>query len=119
VKAVELASYLNAREIAGVRFTAIEFMPDNSTYAHERCGGVQIAVTDRNVLDAPELGAEIAGALESLYPGAYKVAGVDSLMVNKTSLEALTAGQDPRHIAEQWREGLERFEIVRAKYLLY
>ena len=119
VKAVELASYLNAREIAGVRFTAIEFMPDNSTYAHERCGGVQIAVTDRNVLDAPELGAEIAGALESLYPGAYKVAGVDSLMENKTSLEALTAGQDPRHIAEQWREGLERFESVRAKYLLY
>jgi hypothetical protein len=28
-------------------------------------------------------------------------------------------GQDPRRVAEQWREGLERFELLRAKYLLY
>ena len=119
VKAVELARYLNAREIAGVRFTPIEFTPDNSTYAHEKCGGVQIVVTDRNTLDAPELGVEVAAALQSLYPGEYKVAGVDTLMVNKASLDAIAAGQDPRRVVEQWREGLERFEIVRAKYLLY
>ncbi len=119
VKAVELARYLNAREIEGVRFTPTQFTPDNSTYAHETCGGVRIAVTDRETLDAPELGVEIAAALEALYPGKYKVAGVDNLMVSKASLDAIVAGQDPRRVAEQWREGLERFESVRAKYLLY
>jgi uncharacterized protein YbbC (DUF1343 family) len=94
-------------------------MPDSSLYAHEKCGGIGIVITDRNLLDAPELGIEVAAALQSLYPGDYKVAGVDTLMLNKQSMDALVAGQDPRRIAEQWRENLERFEALRAKYLIY
>jgi hypothetical protein len=76
-------------------------------------------LTDRNTLDAPELGVEIAAALVSLFPGEYKSSGLDGLLVNKSTLEAIAAGQDPRRIAEQWRDGLEQFESVRAKYLLY
>ena len=119
IKSVDLARYLNAREIAGVRFIPTEFTPDNSVYTHEKCGGVQIVVSDRNALDAPELGIEVAASLQSLYPGDYKVGGVDTLMVSKASLDAIAAGQDPRRIAEQWRDGLEKFEILRAKYLIY
>jgi uncharacterized protein YbbC (DUF1343 family) len=119
VNAVELSKYLNAREIAGVRLIPVEFTPDSSEYAHQKCGGVQIVITDRNLLDAPELGIEFAAALQALYPGSYKVAGVDTLMVNKASLDAIVAGQDPRRVTEQWREGLEVFEALRAKYLIY
>jgi uncharacterized protein YbbC (DUF1343 family) len=119
IHAVDLAKYLNARDISGVRFIPVEFTPDSSVYAHERCGGVQIVVSDRNMLDAPELGIEFASALESLYPQSYKVATVDTLMVSKASLEAIVAGDDPRRVAEQWRDGLEKFEALRAKYLLY
>jgi hypothetical protein len=57
--------------------------------------------------------------LQSLYPGDYKVAGVDALMLNKASVDAILAGEDPRRIAEQWRESLERFEMLRTKYLTY
>jgi len=119
IASVDLAKYLNSREIAGVRFVPIEFTPDNSEYAHEKCGGIQIVVTDRNALDAPELGIEIAAALQELYAGDYKVAGVDTLMVNKAALSAIVAGQDPRRVAEQWRDSLEKFEALRAKYLIY
>jgi uncharacterized protein YbbC (DUF1343 family) len=119
VNAVALARYLNAREIGGVRFIPVEFTPDSSVYANEKCGGVQLIVTDRNVLDAPELGIEFAAALQSLYPGNYKVVAVDTLMVNKASLDAIAAGQDPRRVAEQWIDGIERFQAVRAKYLIY
>jgi uncharacterized protein YbbC (DUF1343 family)/CubicO group peptidase (beta-lactamase class C family) len=119
IHAVDLARYLNARNILGVRFIPVEFTPDSSVYAQQRCGGVQIVVSDRNMLDAPELGIEFASALESLYPQSYKVAAVDTLMVSQASLEAIAAGDDPRRVAEQWREGLEKFEALRAKYLLY
>jgi uncharacterized protein YbbC (DUF1343 family) len=119
VKSIDLARYLNGRAIAGVRFIPTEFIPDNSLYAHETCGGIRIVITDRNLLDAPELGIEVAAALQSLYPGEFKVDGVDTLMLNKQSMDALVAGQDPRRIAEQWRENLERFEALRAKYLIY
>ena len=119
IHAVELAKYLNARDIAGVRFIPVEFTPGSSVYAEQRCGGVQIVVGDRNLLDAPELGIEFASALESLYPQSYKVAAVDTLMASNASLEAIVAGDDPRHVAEQWRDGLAKFELLRAKYLLY
>jgi uncharacterized protein YbbC (DUF1343 family) len=119
VKSTELASYLNAREIAGVRFIPQEFTPEGSLYAHEKCGGVQIVVTDRNTLDAPELGIEFASALQSLYSFDYKVAGVDTLMASKASLEGIAAGEDPRRVAEQWRDDLEKFAALRTKYLIY
>jgi uncharacterized protein YbbC (DUF1343 family)/CubicO group peptidase (beta-lactamase class C family) len=119
VNSIELAKYLNARDIAGVRFIPLQFTPDNSSYAQQKCDGVQIVVTDRNTLDAPELGIEVASALQSLYPGDYKVAGVGTLMVSKASADAIAADEDPRRVAEQWRDGLERFEVLREKYLLY
>jgi len=119
INARALAGYLDARDIAGVRFIPTEFTPDTAAYTHEKCRGVQIVVTDRNALDAPELGIEVSAALLSLNPADYKPAGVDMLLVNKASLDALTSGEDPRRVAEQWREPLERFEELRAKYLIY
>jgi hypothetical protein len=35
------------------------------------------------------------------------------------SFQALSTGGDPRNIAESWRDAIEQFETVRAKYLLY
>ncbi len=119
VNAMVLARYLNGREIGGVRFVPVHFTPASAVYAHEDCGGVNLVVTDRDALDGPELGLEIAAALQALYPDQYKIDGVDTQMLHKASLDALKGGEDPRRIAEDWREGLERFEAVRTKYLLY
>jgi uncharacterized protein YbbC (DUF1343 family)/CubicO group peptidase (beta-lactamase class C family) len=119
INPADLARYLNARQIPGVRFIPMLFKPVSSMYANEQCGGVNILLSDRNALDAPELGIEIASALQKLYPDRFKLSGLDSLMVNKASLDALSSGEDPRRIAEQWRDALVRFEAIRAKYLIY
>jgi uncharacterized protein YbbC (DUF1343 family)/CubicO group peptidase (beta-lactamase class C family) len=115
----DLARYLNAREIPGVRFVPSRFTPVSSKYAQERCGGVNILLTDRNALDAPELGIEIASALQKLYPDQFEISSLDTLMVNKASLDALASGEDPRRVAEQWRDAIARFDTIRAKYLIY
>jgi uncharacterized protein YbbC (DUF1343 family) len=117
--AVDLARYLNAREIAGVRFVPVHFTPSAAVYAHEECGGVNVMVTDRDALDGPELGVEVAAALLALYPDKYKIDGIDTLMINRVSLEASKSGEDPRRVAEGWREGIEGFEQMRTKYLIY
>ncbi|MGA3133231.1 MAG: exo-beta-N-acetylmuramidase NamZ domain-containing protein [Terracidiphilus sp.] len=114
-----LAEYLNAREIGGVRFIPLSFTPNASIYAGQKCGGVSIVVTDRDDLDAPELGLEIASALHRLYPDEFKLAALDGLVRNKATLEALDTGEDPRRIAEDWQDALESFKTVRSKYLLY
>jgi len=116
---IALAQFLNAREISGVRFIPVYFTPNSSNYANEKCGGVNIMVTDRNALDAPELGAEVASALQKLYPNQYKIGRLDSLMVSKSSFDAIAAGEDPRRVEEEWQDGIERFEVIRSKYLLY
>ena len=119
IVATKLARYLNAREISGVRFVPTSFTPSSSVYAGQKCEGVSLVVTDRDTLDAPELGLEIAAALHHLYADQFKLAGIDGLVRNKTTLDAVTAGRDPRRIAEDWQEELDKFKTVRAKYLLY
>ena len=119
IDGAKLAQFLNAREISGVRFVPVAFTPGSSKFAGEMCSGVNLVLTDREALDAPELGLEIAAALRELYPGQFKLENLDGLVRNKATLDALAAGEDPRRIAEDWQDAIERFELVREKYLIY
>ena len=74
---------------------------------------------DRNALDSAELGIELASALHKLYPGQYHMERLIELLNNQSVYDAIAAGQDPRRIAEDWREPVERFLQVRQKYLIY
>jgi uncharacterized protein YbbC (DUF1343 family)/CubicO group peptidase (beta-lactamase class C family) len=119
IKGRELAEYLNARALSGVRFVPVSFTPSASVHSGELCQGVNIVLLDRNTLDAPELGIELASALHKLYPKDFKMERMAELLVNQAAYDALAAGQDPRRVAEGWREGLDKFGEMRAKYLLY
>ncbi len=119
VSAKRLAAYLNERDIAGVRFVPIMFMPTSGPYVHQECEGVQIVVINREVLDAPELGIELAAALHNAAPTGFDIAHMKPLLVNQAVFIGLQAGQDPRRIADDWRDGIEQFMQVRKRYLIY
>lgn len=119
IKSRQLAAYLNGRDIQSVRFVPIVFTPSASNYAGERCEGVNLIVLDRNTLESPELGIELASALHRLYPNDFKLERMSDLLVNQAVLDAIAAGEDPRRIAEDWQERLEEFVRLREKYLLY
>ncbi len=119
MKSRELAAYLNARGIAGVRFVPVTFTPTTAVYSGQECQGVNVILTDRNGFDGPELGIELAAALHKLYSTDFKLERMQELLVNQSTYDALVAGEDPRRIAQDWQEGLERFEKVREKYLIY
>ncbi len=119
IKARELAQYLNAREISGVRFVPVSFTPSASNYLGQKCDGVNILLTDRNAFDAPELGVELASALHKLYPEQFHMERMIELVVNQPVYDAIVTGQDPRRIAADWQERLEKFQPVRQKYLIY
>ena len=78
-----------------------------------------MVVLDRNLFDATELGIELASALHKLYPADFKLERMADLLVNQPALQAIDAGQDPRRIVSDWQERLEKFLIIREKYLLY
>ena len=119
VKGKELAAYLNQRSIQGVRFVPLTFMPSSSNFAGQLCEGVNVVLLDRNTLDAPELGIELAAALHKLYPADFKIEKMQDLLLNQATYDALLAGLDPRRIAEEWEERLHVFMAMREEYLVY
>jgi uncharacterized protein YbbC (DUF1343 family) len=119
IKSRELAGYLNGRGIAGARFVPVTFTPTASVYSGQKCEGVNIVLTERNALDAPELGIELAAALKKLYPADFKMERMAELLVNQAAYDGLVTGKDPRRTAQDWQEELEKFEVVRKKYLIY
>jgi len=119
INAHDLAQHLNARLISGVRFVPVSFTPNASNYAGEKCAGVNILLTDRNALDAPELGVEIAAALHKLYPEQFHLERMNELLLNQAAFDAIAKGQDPRRIAQDWQDSLDKFQQLRQKYLLY
>ncbi len=119
IKGKEFAAYLNGRGLAGVRFVPVNFTPTASMHSGQACQGVNIVLTDRNGFDAPELGMELAAALHKLYAADFKIEKMQALLMNQSAYDALAAGQDPRRIAQDWMEGLEKFGKVREKYLIY
>jgi uncharacterized protein YbbC (DUF1343 family) len=119
INSAQLADYLTARAIAGVRFEPVRFTPGSDRYSGQLCGGVRIEITNRAALDAPLLGVEIAAALRHLYPEKWNFAPMLVALGSRASYDALRNGQDPRIIAAGWREDIQKFEVVRAKYRLY
>ena len=119
IKSKEFATYLNARAIQSVRFVPIVFTPSSGNFAGERCEGVNLIILDRNTLDSPELGIELASALHKLYPNDFKLERMADLLVNQAVFDAIGTGEDPLRIAEDWQERLDEFVRLREQYLLY
>jgi uncharacterized protein YbbC (DUF1343 family)/CubicO group peptidase (beta-lactamase class C family) len=119
VKARDLATYLNARSLAGVRFVPTQFTPNSGMYSGQLCQGVNIVLIDRNTLDAPELGVELASALHKLYADQFQLDKMKDLLVNQAVFDAISQGQDPRRIAQDWQDALDAFTNLRQAYLIY
>ncbi|MGH9446158.1 MAG: exo-beta-N-acetylmuramidase NamZ domain-containing protein, partial [Terriglobia bacterium] len=115
----KLAEYLNARRIQGVRFIPTDFTPASSKFAHETCHGASIVVLNRQALDSPELGVELASALYTLFPKEFKIDKTLPLTGSREVIDAIKAGKDPRAIELQWEKNLHAFMKMRARYLLY
>ena len=113
------SDYLNARLIPGVRFVPVTFTPVSGPYSGQLCKGVNVIVTDRSVLDAPEMGIELAAALKKLYPDNWKMEHMITALSNQQVFDALANGDDPRSIAQSWQDDLQKFREMRVKYLLY
>ena len=119
INAREFSAYLNARQIPGVRFVPVSFTPTSANYSSQVCRGVNIVVTNRETLDAPELGIELASALSKLYPQQFRVEKVMDILANQSVYDSLVRGEDPHRIALDWQDDLQRFEKLRALYLIY
>jgi len=119
IDAQKFAAYMTARKLAGIRFDSTTFAPISSTLAGKSCQGVKIMIVDRNPLDSPALGIELAAALYKLYPKQFEIGRMKSLLANDAELAKLQKGEDAKHIVAGWGKSLRVFGKLRQQYLLY
>jgi len=111
VHGVELAEFLNARYIPGVRVYPTHLAPKTE--------GVRFVITDRDQFDSVRLGLEIAHALQKLYPGKVDFELSKQLIGNRKVIDALKAGDDPRVIEQGLMYDMATFMNRRRPFLLY
>jgi uncharacterized protein YbbC (DUF1343 family) len=119
IDGVELASTLNGRNLAGIRFYPVSFTPVSSKYKDEACQGVHMIVTDREALRPVRVGLEIASALHRLYGAKFEVGTTAKLTGSSGQLAQVASGVDPGRIASAWSADEARWRLLRAKYLIY
>jgi uncharacterized protein YbbC (DUF1343 family)/CubicO group peptidase (beta-lactamase class C family) len=115
----ELAAYLNARLIPGVRVYPVSFTPTESNFKGVRIEGVRFQVVNRELLNAGLLGMELIAAIEKLYPGKVDFSLSKRIIGSTDIITRLKAGEDPRNLETLMQDDIEAFAAKRAKYLLY
>ncbi len=115
----KLATYLNERNLPGVRFVPVRFKPNASVFKDEHLSGVNIIITDRGSYRSVRTGIEIAAALRKLYPTEWQVDRYARLLVNAEILDLVKRGETPENIVQAYRAKLDEFMRRRALYLLY
>ena len=115
----EVAAFLNARQVAGVRFYPAERTPTRSHFAGKRISGVQISVLDRDAVRSTRIGLELAAALLQLYPEHVRLDRTAPLIGSASTLKALRRRQTTAGIWTRWKREAQRFLPIRRRYLLY
>jgi uncharacterized protein YbbC (DUF1343 family)/CubicO group peptidase (beta-lactamase class C family) len=114
-----LADAMNARGLAGVQFHPVFFTPTSSVHAGRQVGGVRLEVTDRDALRAVPVGLALGRALMERYPGNFRPAAIQNLLVNRSTMWSMLRG-DPFARILTWADyARNAFLQRRAPYLLY
>ncbi len=121
INGIELANHLNQRDLPGVIFRPVTFIPFYRKYVNETVHGVQIHTLNRDNFAPVRTGIEMLVAISKLYPADFEFQAdyFDRLAGNAWIREAIANGEPAESLVARWEPGLERFRAVRERYLLY
>jgi len=115
----KFAAELNRFGLAGVRFVPVRFTPTASTFKDKPCGGVSIVITDREKLQAVDVGLAIGLATQKLYSNEFALQKIQPLLQHTNTLQSIKSGKPISQIKGAWEDELTAFKRRRQKYLLY
>ena len=119
---------LNGLSLAGVTFETIEFTPERMPFhgrdpylASERCNGIYVNVTDRDVFEPYKAGVAMVWAIHELHADRmeWNERTWDRLTGTRRLMKMLRGGSHPTEIFAAWEDELETFRSTREPYLLY
>jgi uncharacterized protein YbbC (DUF1343 family)/CubicO group peptidase (beta-lactamase class C family) len=114
-----LADAMNARGLAGVQFRPVSFTPTSSVYANVTVGGVRMEVTDRDALRPVTVGLALGRELMERYPGNFRPAAIQNLLVNRVTMWSILRGEPFVRIMGWVDVSRAAFMQRRESYLIY
>lgn len=115
-----LAEALNKLQLPGVRFRSTAFTPSASTHEGTECHGVQVHVTDRDLLRPVEMALHLIAAARCLSGDAWRWnPHFDRLAGSSGVRSALESGTSVSEMLAAWKESITIFLSQREKYLMY
>jgi uncharacterized protein YbbC (DUF1343 family) len=130
IAAERYSDAMNRLELPGVRFRPVVFEPTFHKHAQTSCGGCQIHVLDRTTFRPVETGVAVIGAFQAgaasgfawrdpPYEYEREKPPIDILAGSSDLREQIDAGVPAREIAQSWQPGVDEFERLRERFLLY
>ena len=121
IDSARLYAELNKLNLPGIRFRPASFTPVSSKYKGQRCNGVKVIVTDRDLLELYFSGILIVNKIYQMYPDKFKwkVNHFDRLCGTSAIREAITNRSSLEELRESWQAELKSFLQIRSKYLIY
>lgn len=114
-----LASELNAKGLAGVRFVPIEFTPASSKFSGQLCRGANVVIVDRAAFEPMRVGLEIATQLRRQHAADWDAKAYDRLLGNSATQGGLLEGKSAVELLDAARPAVAEFERRRAAHLIY
>jgi uncharacterized protein YbbC (DUF1343 family) len=126
----KLAENLNRLDLPGIRFRPHYFMPTFHKHANEVCGGVELHVTDRSILEPYRTGLWCLAVARSMDPEKFQWrTETYEFVSDRLAIDLLAGSSEYRELVEsggnvddwvaQWKEPLREFEKQRDEFLLY
>lgn len=119
INGVDYAAALNAVGLPGVKFRSAWFEPVFDDYAGQRCGGVQVHVTDRATFQPIRTGITMVQKAVELYPEDITMDARVGRLMGVPNLEGIIADQSYAEIEASWQERLADFMVMRERNLIY
>ncbi len=114
-----LADAMNARGLAGVQFRPVFYTPTSSVYANTSVGGVRMEVTDRDAIRPVTVGLALGRELMERYPGNFRPAAIQNLLVNRVTMWSILRGEPFVRIMGWVDVSRAAFLQRRESYLIY
>lgn len=119
---------LNDLELPGVEFETIEFVPERMPFhsrdpylTGERCNGIYVNVTNRDLFEPYRAGIAMVWAIHELNADKmeWNEGTWDRLTGTRRLMNMIQAGSHPNEIFDSWEQELAAFRQMSEQYMLY
>jgi uncharacterized protein YbbC (DUF1343 family) len=121
------AAALNERQLPGVHFRPLWFQPVASKHQGQRCGGVQLHVSDRKAFRPAATGVHLVETARTLWRSEFgwraapgtpgTLSSIDRLYGSAALREQIDAGRSAEEIVKTW--DTSAYQALRRRALLY